>query len=159
MLWRTEWQVRKSGRLKGEVMPHVHNILFEGRFIPKETVNRAWCSAIGWDGYCRTEIKQARDVGNCGRYASKYVTAVEDLSLVVASYLSRVQGRPWGIKRQQLVPWCLERALEDVPPRVVIEAWKRAQRRYAPIGQMTSGGFTLMGEDVHRLFDALEELL
>ncbi|HET9309354.1 MAG TPA: hypothetical protein VFO46_25290 [Candidatus Sulfotelmatobacter sp.] len=157
-LWRTEWQVRKTGEIEGQPMPHVHIALFAEPFIPWQIVRNRWQRAIGWKGYVRTEIELARDPGKTGRYCAKYMSEQDSLSLVIASYLSRVCGRPWGIKRPKLIPWHLEKVIEDVDPDVIVEARARAARRYPPIGQRANGGFTLLGDDVGKLYDAIEQM-
>jgi hypothetical protein len=158
-IWRTEWQVRKSGERKGQPMPHVHVILFTSRFIPFQYVNNTWKNILGYNNYVRTEVERAGQVRDAARYCAKYLTKHDDLSLVIASYLSRVRGRPWGIKRPKLLPWAPCVALEDVPPDLVCELRRRAAIKYRPIGDSIAGGFTLLGEDAARMFRAFEELL
>lgn len=156
-LWRTEWEVRKSGMCKGHLFPHNHLIIFTRSFLPHALLRQWWQSAIGWHQYVRTEVKLPKRVENAAHYAAKYLTQYDSPSLVYVSYLSNLPGRPWGIKRPRLVPWSPCRSIEDVPPALICALRERASRMYKPIGNVVAGGFTLLRDDVRKLFENLEQ--
>jgi hypothetical protein len=160
-LWRTEWQLRKTGEHVGKPMPHVHLVLFESRFIPWQVVRERWMQAISVPKgeYVRTEIERAGRVRNVAGYAAKYLAMDTALSLVHASYLSSIDGRAWGLTRRSKIPYQPERVLEDVPPAVICELRRHAAMLYKPIADVAVGGFTLLRNDAAKLFAKYEAMV
>jgi len=106
MLWRIEWEERKTGKHTGFLYPHFHLMLFRTKFIPWQTVRDSWKKAIGEKGYVRTDVEKCTSLKKCGYYVAKYV-AKESVSLVNAAYLDNIHmGRQWGILRSEMFPAC-----------------------------------------------------
>jgi hypothetical protein len=107
LLWRTEWKVRKSGQQKGQLLPHVHLVVFDVRWIPWQAVRGWWRTILGHEGPLATDVGRAGDGDTAARYAAKYAAKpAEEGSLDSAAYLNNSIGRAWGVKRRRLIPFC-----------------------------------------------------
>lgn len=104
VIWRIEWEERKTGQHKGKVAPHFHLIVFQTAYMDHGRVNDLWRATIGYKAYCRTEVKGMENERQTGYYVAKYCAKVSgDCSLVNAAYLSN-RGRHWGVLRKGLLP-------------------------------------------------------
>lgn len=105
MLWRQEWEPRKSGKRKSQIVNHIHLIAFDVRFIHYRVVNALWRAVLSAGGKLRTEVKRIKGTHDVARYTAKYCGKLSaSSSLVDASYLNSL-GRHWGIHRKELIPW------------------------------------------------------
>jgi len=154
-LWRTEWQVRKSGSQVGRFMPHHHLLLLNVGYIGHESVRHWWRGILGCEGYLATDVRQAKDGEHAARYAAKYMSKPDSGSLDNAAYLNRVAGRSWGWKRVHLVPFHPTEYLVDVPPEVVDEAIRLAAEHWDGIDPNSPGSFSLLADACGRIFRAL----
>lgn len=104
LVWRLEWEVRKSGKRKGHWFPHFHILMFNVRWIPYYIVNALWQKSTGWPHYIRTETKRMANSRQACYYVCKYIAKEKD-SLVYGAYLSTPpSGRHWGVLRKALFP-------------------------------------------------------
>jgi len=104
-IWRIEWQPRKTGPLKGQLVSHAHIIVFNCRFIPKEIVRDGWRRALNADGLVITWIDGVGSGRKAARYVTKYCGKMPEVGVLDnASYLNNL-GRHWGVHRRDLVPW------------------------------------------------------
>lgn len=114
LLWRLEFQTRKSGVQVGQVMPHFHILVFwrtaKGPDIKKF---RAWCAGAWHEIADPTSEKHAKagtsvirarntsgpDMSRLFAYLSKYCAKVQKCRLVDASTGELLPtGRPWGVQ-------------------------------------------------------------
>lgn len=121
IVWRLEFQVRKSGNNAGQVAPHFHLLMFGGldRADVIEWISDAWYEIVGsgdrrhfWAGTRVEELRSWR--GGIG-YAAKYVAKVEELQ---AGY--EEVGRVWGIWYKHL----LEIAFDEYPGVMVRDGYQ-----------------------------------
>lgn len=160
-IWRVEWEVRKSGRRMGEIMPHIHVIYFGIKYIPKEWIEASWNGVHESEGYTRIKVEAIRSHRKCMYYVSKYCSKPESNShLVIGSYRNKISGgKPWGIFRKNLLP------LADKTEAIVVrgEVWKRicaiAHEAWDGIPKESRQGWTLFGEAAGEIQKVLDEYL
>jgi hypothetical protein len=157
VLWRTEWQERKSGERKGELVPHVHMLAFAAPFLPYWEVNRWWKTILGVSGYVRTECRGCNDGEHAAKYVAKYASKLDSVSLVSVPYLNRLAGRSWGVMRPRLIPWGFTHAAEDVPQSTIVALFERASRVYVPLRDGPVRGFSILGPNARKLWEVLDE--
>lgn len=144
VLWRIEWQTRKTGKLVGCMCPHFHLVVFNVRYLPYKEINAEWARIIGARAYVRTEVKGMTNAQQTVYYVAKYCAKVEevDCSLVNAAYLNS-GGRSWGILRAGLLPRHKLKIARHKPTNVE-DALKLA-RELRPQIANHEGSFTLIG--------------
>lgn len=151
ILWRVEYEPRKSGALTGELMSHVHMIVFKTAFIPWRPLRQAWQSVLGWQGYVRTEVKAMFGEKQAGYYLAKYCgkkgnAGLGNCSLVYAAYLRTLPpGRVWGITRKSSLPMCAEHSVRFAPnpdADLIYDHLLGDRKKLNPIG---TGSFTILG--------------
>jgi len=146
-LWRLEWVPRKSGVRCGEWEAHVHLIVFDVPFLPKEVNNQAWRVALGAVGYVRTDVQRIRGGRDVAKYVSKYCSKkAESSSLVNASYLN-APGRHWGIHRRELIPFADRFLLSNLTPEEIHLAENAACMTFKFFTRGTEQGFCLFGRN------------
>lgn len=102
--WRVEWKPRLSGDMIDHVCPHWHWLILGQKYISMHKVNEAWKETIGWQDYCRTEIKAVDKVAVIPLYMAKYISKeAVPLSLVNAAYHTKL-GRQYGWLRKDEIP-------------------------------------------------------
>lgn len=154
-LWRIEWQDRKSGKLMGTMVPHVHLIVFDCRWLPWDLLSKLWQGACRADGPPRVDVQRIRGQRDVAKYVAKYAAKVNPAhNLVIASYLN-IQGRHWGIHRADLIPWCVRTwDLRYTPEEIaLLENVAASKIPYFPKG--TRSGFSLFGPIVKKVTDEI----
>lgn len=145
-LWRIEWKPRLTGMHVGEIMPHMHLMVFNVRYMPYWVVNATWKGIIGYKDYVRTETKRMVNDRQAGYYISKYCAKVEDCSLVNAAYLNNPPtGRNWGIHRRDLLPVAAKNDMV-LEPGSTMEILRRIARPWFPTVLQSDQSFTLIGK-------------
>lgn len=145
ILWRCEWQKRKSGENQGKFYPHIHLLVFGATYVKHQEVRRWWRAILKVDGALATDVKKAKKGEVAAVYVAKYCAKVDGFaSLDYASYLNSV-GRGWGVLRRCLVPvepvrWYL--ALDEV---MVQRLKKIAAEKLPWYDAGLDEGFTLFG--------------
>jgi hypothetical protein len=144
-LWRVEWQERKSGMRKGTLVPHVHVVLFNCRFISKEVVNDGWRRALNAEGRLITWIDGISSAAKTARYIAKYCAkAVETSVLDNASYLN-TSGRHWGMHRRDQIPWADRWVCRLVDDRQLEVCENAAAMTFPFFNKGVRQGFSLFG--------------
>jgi hypothetical protein len=152
-VWRTEWVLRKSGRYMGEPMPHMHWIYLDIPWLDKHEYNRRAAQAMGVDRV-RCELEECRSLKETWFYINKKLgyVAKSSCTLVIDAYLNKnPHGRPWGMTRRELVPYCPQTLIRMMPGDIVeeiraiaIECWNKV-----PIEE--DAGFTVFGPAAERV--------
>jgi hypothetical protein len=117
-LWRLEWKERKSGALVGQVMPHLHMLVFGVEYLPWEDIRDWWRATLQHVGPLHTYVQACTDGKLAAKYAAKYAAKDASSSLVNAAYLDGVLGRAWGLTRAKLIPRAALTIYRDLPPAV-----------------------------------------
>jgi len=152
-LWRIEWVQRKSGKRKGEYMPHLHVITFREKYISHLDVNKWWRKAIGVKKV-RTETKGMVNERQVGYYVAKYSAKVDDHSLVNAAYLNNIPpGRQWGILRKQLIKLHEKRVLRVKPDEQTDKIKAFGLEGFEWLNAAGTGSFTLLGNRAPQIGD------
>lgn len=115
LVWRREWEIRKSGRWKGELVPHLHVFVYMRSDIKanlfyaySRALRAQWvrCMPYQDEDRLRKGIKVAmhdkswapiHDAEHAMKYASKYMAKKLELSLPEGVSLGRMWGY-WGRK-------------------------------------------------------------
>jgi len=157
-LWRIEWLPRQSGEWQGEVIPHWHYLLFNEPFIPHEFVNDRWKRTIGHDGYCRTEVKAAKQEEAVGMYISKYLGKETVTSSLVYAAYHNIRGRHWGMLRKDLIPKCDARHYHDLDKEEEAFLLEFAKKEIPFFPQEGRQSFTLLGKKTTKLIEKFERI-
>jgi len=152
VLWRCEWQKRKSGQKKGEIAPHLHLMCLGVRFVAANVVRQFWRGVLQVAGPLATDVRGVTGKEGCGRYLAKYISKTP--SLDNAAYLNRpwMAGRHWGITRPSLVPWAdveHDREISEEEYHNAVAAYLEAVPGMPANAQES---FTLLGEQRKGLF-------
>jgi hypothetical protein len=145
-LWRIEWQDRKSGSRKGELMPHLHILLFGVDYLPWADLRQWWRECLGYGGTLHTFVQLIDGAEGTAKYAAKYAAKDCSSSLVNAAYLDRLSGRSWGFTRKGQVPKHEKRVFRDLTE--VQERQLRATGKLLTHNPTEGeiGSYTLLGE-------------
>lgn len=155
IVWRVEWETRKSGIYKGKFRLHLHLCVFTVGFIPYAWLNRKWKAIICRKGYCRTEVRRGRRAKAPGRYLAKYCAKVPDdvlPSLVIDTYCGT---RVWGKRRPEWIETHPNFRLEHVTDsQLDFLLWFAAQT-FESWEPTTPTSFTLLYDRAERCWDML----
>jgi len=155
IVWRIEWEERKSGAYTGKLAPHFHLMVFGVRFIDHENVREWWRKAIkAGEGPLITEVKAIYNEDGACRYLSKYVSKYRSLDISTYHNSGLKFGRHWGILRKELIPLCpvaVERSLDDAEAKIVRQ-FKAARSKW--YDAETGGGYYLLGKEHAKRFAA-----
>jgi len=146
ILWRIEWQKRKSGKRKGQIAPHLHLMLLGVRFVAADVVRQCWRGVLLAVGPLATDVRGITGKEGCGRYLAKYISKAA--SLDNAAYLNRpwMAGRNWGLTRPALVPWAdveHDREISEEEYHAAVAAYLETTSN--PLAA-ASESFTVLGE-------------
>lgn len=155
LAWRIEWVPRKSGKHTGLLLPHVHLIVFNCRWLARDDLRTLWRNVLSVSGPLRVDVQRIRGEREVARYVAKYVGKKEEnRTLVIASYLNTT-GRAWGFHRPSLIPWC-QRVWDWQHTEAEIDLLENAAASkipYFPRG--TRSGFTLFGPVVKQVTEEI----
>lgn len=102
LVWRLEFQDRKSGLYKGAIFPHYHLLVYGVSFLEFS----AWVKLAWWEACGRlsgdhltygAHVDVLKSPGKVNAYISKYLAKVADTG--------RDIGRVWGIVGVENLPW------------------------------------------------------
>lgn len=99
ILWRKEWEERKSGERKGQLVLHWHLLAWDIGWVDHRDIRKLWRNILGWGGPLATDIEEATSADKAAFYAAKYAAKPSSCSLDNAAYLNKRWGRPWGFCR------------------------------------------------------------
>jgi len=148
VLWRVEWKVRRSGKLKGKMIHHFHLIICNVSFIPWQVIRRAWAVAIKHNGILKTWVRRVYSPLQCAHYCAKYISKNPSLDYHPYLCIGQTIGRQWGLFRS----WAIPRGVKQK----VFHLWeddiaflKSIRRQKMPGFEMgDEQSFTLFGADV-----------
>jgi hypothetical protein len=146
-IWRVEWKDRKTGRFRGQPMPHIHGIYFQLPYVPAELWGAAWARSIGCVGRVSFKVEKIRNLRQTLYYVSKYVAKQDALSnLDIPSYLNKyLPGRKWGIYRKNRLPLA-ERVELRVPIGALLKRIRAACKKcWDGVPWAEDAGFTCFG--------------
>ena len=147
VLWRLEWQPRKTGARVGELMPHYHLLVFGVSWLPQKVVREWWRSAIGaGDGPLVTDVRRVTGVDGACRYLAKYVSKSCPLDIAAYHNSGINFGRHWGVTRKHLVPMCPVDVCRQLTDFELSRMQGLAEEMWSAYRPESSGGFTLLGE-------------
>ena len=139
-VWRIEHKERQSGWREGELMPHLHLLVFTKERIPWQKVRQWWATILHWKGPLATDIRRIRGSGRAAAYAAKYAAKGCSSSLDIGAYLDNlVAGRPWGVRREGLIAFHEIVHLEEIPDEEAVRV-KELLDRTAGIDRPYQGG-------------------
>jgi hypothetical protein len=157
-VWRVEWLPRRSGTLKGMILPHYHILLFGVSFVHYREINRWWKCVLHHDGYVRTEVKLARSPQMAGMYVAKYMSKkTERASLVNGAYLNN-PGRHYGYHRASMIPRHLEDWLDNPTDQQVAELTRFANEVLPWLNKHHTGSWTLLGTYADRAREIMRKI-
>jgi len=152
VLWRVEWQKRKTGSKKGEVAPHLHMMVLGVRFVACTVVRDLWRKVLDCRGTLCTDVRGVNGKEGCGRYLAKYISKAT--SLDNAAYLNNphMAGRHWGLTRPTLVPFATVEDERDITEQEYKAAVDALDQICEGNGMEARESFTLLGEMRKDLF-------
>lgn len=146
VVWRVEWQARKSGKMKGTMVPHVHLIAFGCGFIHWKVIRKLWRAVLAVDGPLATDVQRIKGGRDVGKYVTKYCAKLPDKpSLDNASYLNTT-GRHWGVHRKYLIPWSDRFVMKFLSPDEIKLCENAACMTFAYFTREVDQGFSLIGK-------------
>lgn len=155
VLWRLEWEPRKSGKHVGQLVAHWHLIVFGTRYVPKDTVRSFWQCVLRADGPVVTWIDGITSGRKISRYVSKYCSKLPDADVLDnASYLNNL-GRHWGINRRELVPWYPRFLIPFLTSEDVRLCENLACMTFKYFTRGTDQGFQVFGENAKKVGEIL----
>jgi hypothetical protein len=152
VLWRSEFQKRKSGKRKGQIRPHFHLMCLGVRFVAADAVRRWWRGILDCQGPLATDVRGVSGAEGCGRYLAKYISKTS--SLDNAAYLNNrwMVGRSWGLTRQSLVPWApvvKDHEVTEEEYNLALSVWQQMwDTQFMPMQE----SFTILGKMRKDLF-------
>lgn len=156
-LWRVEWQARKSGRLKGLLMPHMHLMLFNVPFIPAKDIRHWWRSILHHQGNICTDVQAITDARKAGIYLAKYVSKKDaDCSLDIPAYLDS-RGRTYGYRRPDLIPMEAPEEFADLTADEIEWLMEKANNALPWINKEHRGSWFLLGDKAKGIFEELKK--
>lgn len=157
-LWRTEWKIRKQGFYTGQPMPHMHWIYVDCAWMPKEEYGQ-WAAKCMGVPELRCRLDECRGINDVWAYISKELgyVAKHSCGLVIDTYLNKYpHGRPWGVRRPELMPWAEKVEARCVPGEVSEEIRRLGIERWDGTPFDEDKGFTVMGADPAQATEILE---
>lgn len=153
VVWRLEFEPRKSGVWRWHYVPHFHLLLFGVKYIHHSRIKEWWNKALGFDGYVRTDIGRPRNRKQVWAYIAKYC-AKRDGSLVIGPYLNNpFPGRRWGILRRSDLPLAELHSMREFDCEYIEDAYFAALQANPHIDQYNNKSFTLLGESANEIGD------
>lgn len=145
LMWRIEWEMRKSGDNRYSLLPHFHLIAPGVRYIPHDEVRRWWRVITRKDGALATDIRALADERRHGIYVAKYTAKMpETSSLDNASYLN-ISGRHYGYVRKSEIPVHEQIKFLDLTADTVSALRAMVQSVRPMYDPRFDAGFTLLG--------------
>lgn len=146
ILWRKEWEDRKSGERKGELILHWHFIAFNIGWVDHRDIRKLWRNILGWGGPLCTDIQEATSADKAAFYAAKYCAGVPSCSLDNAAYLNKRWGRPWGFCRSVSIDRYKPVVIRGLSPDEFALVKNLAAPHWKGIKRHQTHGFTLFSD-------------
>jgi len=145
ILWRIEWEDRKSGPNTGLFCPHLHLIACGCRFLSWRRIRRWWGTIVHVNGPLATDVQKIYDSTHAQMYISKYIA--KECSLDRVPYLNKGKslGRHWGMHRKEQCKWCPIRVMRRISDEQADEIRLMAALQFPGYDPLLGGGFTFLG--------------
>lgn len=155
VLWRVEWEERKTGKRKGETIAHLHLIVFGCRFLHKDMVRSFWACVLRADGLAITWIDGITSGKKVARYIGKYCAKLPEESVLDnASYLSSA-GRHWGACRKDLIPFADRWVMRLSDPKQIQLLENAACMAFPYFTRDVDQGFSLFGKNAGKCIEII----
>lgn len=105
VVWRTEFEERKSGVYTGKLAPHHHLMIFTDKYVSQPLVKVLWSQVIeSTHPYLQVNVRKIKGVFGAAKYIAKYVSKWKPLDIAVYLNSPCEFGRQWGVMRPSLIP-------------------------------------------------------
>jgi hypothetical protein len=155
VIWRLEWETRKSGKRKGQLIAHWHLIVFGARFIPKDIVKQFWSAVLRADGPVVTWVDGIQSGRKLARYVGKYCSKMPEASVLDDTTYLNTLGRHWGINRRELVPWFPRFLIPFLTDKDINLVENLACMTFKYFTRGTEQGFQVFGENALKVGEIL----
>jgi hypothetical protein len=145
-VWRVEWMPRKTGTMVGQMLPHIHLLLFTPKGLDTEEVRRKWMSIIGSTRHTQIDLQRVELGSMVSVYAAKYCSKVADASILDNVPKRNRTGRHAGWLRTKLIPVHPKEVYERVGKAIVLALRKRACETLWWYDPRFDEGFTILGD-------------
>lgn len=144
--WRVEWMPRLSGRLIGQLMPHMHFLYLTCPRICEMRIRLKWMKILGVNQYTQVKIKALEIPEAVGVYVSKYC-AKEAPNLLLDNVPKRNRtGRHAGELRAELIPTHAKEVVRRVEEAIVKFLSRRGYETLWWYDPRHDEGFTILGD-------------
>jgi len=150
-LWRVEWMPRLSGKNIGTMMCHVHMIVFNCPFYPKENVLSGWQRALRVEQWVDTSIKLIDSGEKAARYVTKYCGKKVEPGVLGNSSFLNSPGRHWGMTRKELIPFAWRVHVPFLDDRSIALAENLAACTFKFFTRGTNIGFSIFGKNAKKI--------
>lgn len=151
IVWRLEWEVRKTGPMRNFWYPHFHLMIVGVTFVHYARVNKWWREVIGHLPKTRTETRGAKDRTRCFIYITKYC-AKRIGSLVFGPYLNNPwNGRRWGVLRRELLPFHDEHSMREADWTHITDLYDYCLSKRSALNEYGNRSFTLLGDQAEEI--------
>lgn len=152
-IWRVEWMPRLSGKRIGEVLPHMHLLLFSCPFVPIANIVKWWRNIIRYDEPAfNLEIEFIKEGDVASFYVSKYCGKVAPDSGL--AHVPKVNtGRHWAYFRPQEIPKCPATHFPLLDPGLIEWLRVKASRAIPHYDIRYDDSFTLLGDFAKKIGD------
>jgi len=156
-IWRLEWEVRKSGSRKGQLIAHYHLIVFGIRYIPKEVIRSFWRCVLRADGPLMTWVDGVTTGRKLARYVGKYCSKLPDPSVLDNSTYLNSEGRHWGMHRRSLIPFSARVVIPYLTEHECNLMENLACMTFRFFTRGTQQGFSVFGQNAKKIGEILFE--
>jgi len=157
VIWRLEWEPRKTGKRKGQLIAHWHLIVFGVRWIDKDIVKQYWRAVLRADGPLITWIDGIKGGRKLAKYVSKYCSKLPGDSVLDDTTYLNTLGRHWGVNRRELVPWFPRFLIPFLTEADVNLAENLACMTFAYFNRGAQQGFQIFGRNALKVGEILFE--
>jgi len=148
IIWRTEFEERKSGRYTGRLCPHHHLMVLSSQRFSHGLVNALWRNCLQTKNpNLQTKATPMRGAFGCAKYLAKYCSKYRPLD--IGAYLNTPCefGRQWGILRPSLIPF-QESIKQELNSDEAVRAAELGIVVGLGTGQGVPAGYTIFGKEM-----------
>lgn len=154
-VWRIEWKPRRSGKRKGQVLPHWHFLFMNVGYIPYQKINLCWKNEVGAEGFVATNVRKIDSGKMATLYVLKYMSKTSQRILLDdPSYLT-MKGRHYGYFHKGLIPRHPVRIFKGLTERHLCFIMARAMQRLPWLNPNAVQNFSLLGNLADEVYDYL----
>jgi len=105
IIWRTEFEERKSGKYTGRLMPHHHLMVLSSTRFSQTPCLRLWRNCLQTENpNLQVKVTPMKGAFGCAKYLAKYISKYRCLD--IGAYLNTPCefGRQWGVLRPSKIP-------------------------------------------------------